>query len=275
MAARVETGEGTTAAPLTVREAVENYIADRDARDSKRKGRPIRSDAGQRLRRYVLGQPARGNQEAILPAPLAAVTLHALEDSDLQDWRDDLPDTLTASAKQRLVNDLKAALNGAYAKHRKQLPPTLADTIKYGLKAEAFDEDDAVVPDSQVLTDAQITALLRAAREIDAEQGWDGDLYRLVVVMAATGARYSQVARLRVSDCQTAHNRLMMPDSRKGKKKRIGTKPIPVEPDVIATLRPAMFRRGKDQWLLERWRSNRCRAASGSGWGAGRGRPAS
>ena len=34
--------------------------------------------------------------------------------------------------------------------------------------------------DNQILTDAQIGKLIRAARDIDAAQKWDGDLYRLV-----------------------------------------------------------------------------------------------
>ena len=100
--------EGT---PLTVRTAVETYIADRDARDSRRKGRQVRSDAGQRLRRYVLGQDKRGKQEAIPAAALADVTLHALKEADLLAWRGDLPSTIKGATRQRLINDLKAALN--------------------------------------------------------------------------------------------------------------------------------------------------------------------
>jgi integrase len=253
--ARRPAGESPT--DLTVGQALESYIAVRDKRDTKRKGRPVRSDAGQRLRRYVLGQPRRGEQPERPAAPLAKVTLHALEDTNLRAWRGGLPHTLTAATRKRLINDLKAALNAAYAEHRKQLPPAVQDAIKYGLKAEAESDDDeegADVPDSQVLTDSQITALLRATRDIDAEEGWDGDLYRLVAVMAATGARFSQVARLRVRDCQISNARLMVPDSRKGRKKKAGSQPIPVGQDIIAVLRPVTIRRGKEQWLLERWR---------------------
>lgn len=246
---------GEAPARITVADAVVSYVVVRDGRASKRKGRRVRSDAGQRLRRYVLGQPARGAQPERPPTPLAKVVFRRLNESHLREWRDELPDTLTAATRQRLFNDLRAALNAAYAKHRGQLPRSLQDTVKFGLKSEADDEGDADVADSQVLADTQITSLLRAAREVDSEEGWDGDLYRLVIAMAATGARFSQVARLRVRDCQTADSRLMMPDSRKGgRKKKIGSKPIPVASDVIAALRPAVFRRAKDQWLLERWR---------------------
>ena len=45
----------------TVRTAVETYIRERNARDSRRAGREVRSDVGHRLRRYVLGQEERGS----------------------------------------------------------------------------------------------------------------------------------------------------------------------------------------------------------------------
>jgi hypothetical protein len=75
----------------TVRTAVETYIGERNARDSRRAGREVRSDAGHRLRRYVLGQEKRGSQEAVEAAPLASVHLHALQEDDLLTWREDLP----------------------------------------------------------------------------------------------------------------------------------------------------------------------------------------
>lgn len=267
MAARVQTGEGTTAAALTVRQVIEDYIAERDARENKRKGRSPhdgkrkgRSDAAQRLCRYVLG---RGTIE---PAPLAKIELHALDDSDLIGWRADLPDALAAGTRQRLINDLKAALNAGYDRHRKQLPVTVRETVKYGLRAEQHDAEAAPVPDSQVLPDADITKLLRAAQEIDAEEGWAGDLYRLIVVMAATGARYSQVARLRVRDCQPEHSRIMMPDSFKGRKKTADMKPIPVSSDVINILRPVVSGRKPGAWLLEHWRHKRSEGGKGIVW---------
>ena len=254
IAARNRTSEGTTTAPITVRAALLDYITERDKRDSRRRGRKVCSDAGQRLRRYVLGQEARGKQDAIEPTPLAAVLLHALDDPDLLEWRAALPDTLKATTRQRLVNDLKAALNAAYEANRKRLPATLPATIRYGLKAENGDDDDDIgVRDNQILTDPQVTRLLRAAQEIDAEKEWCGDLYRLVLVMAATGARFSQVARLRVGDCQIANGRLVIPVSRKGNGKS-GSTPVPVGQDVHEALRPVVVRRAKTEWLLERWR---------------------
>jgi integrase len=163
---------------------------------------------------------------------------------------------MKATTKQRLTNDIKAALNAAYTAHRDRLPATLPAIIKAGLKAAASEHDEAVplARENQILTDVQVGKLLAAAREIDAEEELDGDLFRLVVVLAATGARFSQVARLRVSDVQREQGRLMVPVSRKGREAKTGHVPVPVGADVLDALLSAMTRRAKDAALLERWR---------------------
>lgn len=242
----------------TVLTAVEAYINERNARDSRRSGREVRSDAGHRLRRYVLGQEKRGNQEAIPAAPLAAVELHALKEDDLLTWRDELPEELKATTKQRLTNDLKAALNAAWPRlsaEQKKLNPTFLAIVKDGFKAERIDDDDdaSTARDNQILTDAQVGNLLRAAAEIDAEQESEGDLYRLVVCLAATGARFAQVRRMRVSNSQLKERRLMMPGSYKGRGGNGGSVPIPVGDDVIEVLLPAIVGRPKEAPLFERW----------------------
>ena len=53
--------------------------------------------------------------------------------------------------------------------------------------------------------------------EVDAEDEWNGDLARLVITLAATGGRFSQVTRMRVGDVQARERRLMIPVSRKGR----------------------------------------------------------
>ncbi|WP_348640706.1 hypothetical protein [Mesorhizobium sp. AA22] len=177
-----------------------------------------------------------------------------LKESDLLTWRKGLPEELKASTEQRLINDLKAALNGAYAAHREKLDPTLPAIIKHGLKAENQDSDDAVplARDNQILTIAQVGTVISAAREIDAEQEWDGDLFRFVVVLAATGARFSQVARMKVGDVQRAQGRLMIPSSRKGKGGKIASVAYPVGKDTLDALLPATAGRGNNEILLER-----------------------
>lgn len=255
-AARAEAKAKADGPIPTVRSAVESYITTRNARHSRRAGRPVRSDADHRLSHYVIGQKARGKQEAILAAPLADVPLHALKENHLLSWRTNLPAELKETTKQRLTNDLRAALNAAHAANRKRLDAAFATVVKHGLKAIKADDDDdiPIARENQVLTDAQVARVLRATQEIDAEQHWEGDLFRLVVVLAATGARFSQIARLRVGDVQHTHSRLMVPVSRKGKGRKNGATAVPVGKDVLHALLPAVTGRRSDAMLLERWR---------------------
>jgi len=236
-------GQAVGIAP-TVREAVEEYIASRDRRESSRKGRPVRSDAATRLSRYVLA------------AEVADIELDKLDEDALAKWRAGLP-ALKASTVQRTTNDFRAALNAACRKRRKQLGADFPATVKNGLRAPDNEDDDAepVARENQILTGAQIASLLAAAREIDAEQDWGGDLFRLAVVLAATGARFSQIARLRVADVQREKSRLIVPPSRKGR----GTQekasiPVPVGADVLDVLLPVVTGREGSEPLLERWR---------------------
>lgn len=242
--------------PATVASAVESYISERDARDSKRAGRPIRSDAGQRLRRYMLGQDKRGRQPAILPAPLASVALHALKERDLIKWRAALPGSLKATTVQRMANDLKAALNAAWPRMpegQRSLNPLLPAIIKAGLAAPRMDDDaDSTARDNQILKPGQVAALIRAAREIDTEQEWGGDLFRLVLVLAATGARYAQIVRMTVGDVQVKQRRLMVPGSYKGRGGKIDFAPVPVGDDVIDALIPIVTGRIASAPLFER-----------------------
>jgi integrase len=182
--------------------------------------------------------------------------LHNLTERQLLDWREALPDALGANSRQRLVNDLRAALNSARTAHRERLPAGLAETIKQGLRApERADESEPVARDNQILGDGDVARLLRAAREIDAEGNFDGDLFRLVVVLAATGARFSQIARLRVRDVQLGQARVMVPSSRKGRGGgKAASIAVPLGRDVLDALAPAVAGRPSDAPLLERWR---------------------
>lgn len=238
---------------LTVGLAAENYIADRDARQSKRAGRLIRSDTSARLGRYLLGQPARGKQKAVPAAPLVSIALYLLKETDLLQWRASLPATLKETAKQRLTTDLKAALNQAFARNRKRLDPAMPSVIKYGLKVGPIDDDETIplARENQILSDSQVGQLLKATQSVDAAGAWEGDLFRLVVVLAATGARFSQIVRMRVGDCQCALGRLIIPASRKGKS---GSNPVPVGSDVLDVIRPAVTGRSENEFLLTRWR---------------------
>jgi integrase len=224
----------------TVRETVEAYAASRKRRAQKQKGaRP--EDAQGRLTLHVLSHP------------VAERHLDILSDEDLADWRGSLPGNLANSSVQRIVNDFRAALNGVPAKVLKRLPATYLMTIKLGLKSG--EAGPPAARDGAALPDADIRRIIDAAKMVDDAEGRAGDLFRLVVVLAATGARFSQVSRIQVGDVQVARSRLMVPTSRKGRgQKRATHTGIRVGDDVIQALRPALAGRRPVDPLLERWR---------------------
>lgn len=222
----------------TVRSAVESYIKARDKKEAARQGRAVKSSAAHKLKLHVLA-----NED------LAGAELHKLTAATLRKWRADLPGT--AASRQRITNDFKAALNEAAPSAAIRL------TIKEGLaspKNEAHEPHDEEAADieSKILTDDEIRRLLKAIHAADT----DGDLYRLCLVMAATGARFAQLRRLKVRDVQGDRSRIMVPASHKG---RVGSAPrasvpVPVGQDVIDALLLVTKGRKAGDPLLERWR---------------------
>ena len=217
---------------VTVRDAVDEYVKERDAREEGYRGaeelkegaklKGLKRDAGSRLK-HVLAD------EKLAAKPLAALTT-----DDLAKWRDSLAKTLGSA--QRVANDFKAALNAAAKRYKAKLPATVRDTIKDGLAK--VDAASATAREAQVLTDADVRRIVSAASEVDAEGGWDGDLGRVILVLAATGARFSQIIRMTVADVQAAQKRLMVPTSRKGRGKKQKTHTVvPVGDDVLAVLK--------------------------------------
>lgn len=263
-AVRLELAAQASGPVATVETAVKNYIATRDARETRREGRPKKSDAARRLCRHVIGRDQLGKRAAIPAAPLAKVELHRLSEGDLIKWRNSLSADMKATTRQRLINDLKAALNAECTARRSSLPPGLPAVIKHGLRSLG-DEHDAepVARENQILTDEQVARIVKAAEKVDAAGGFGGDLFRFVLVLAATGARFSQVARIQVGDVQPENGRLMVPSSRKGKGRKQSLVPVPVGEDVLQALEPVTRGRAKHAPLLERWRSVQ---VPGGGW---------
>ena len=223
----------------TVRSAVEAYVGMRDARE-RAQDRP-RGDAKNRLARHVLADD------------IAELPLHELTEAHLVRWTERRPSQLSPSTVRRITNDLKAALNMAAKKHRAQLPAEMATIIKHGLAIMEASSPEA--RDGAALSDADVRRVIEAAREVDAEGGWEGDLFRLVLTLASTGARFSQVARLRVADLQVTQGRIMVPTSRKGRGvKKLSHIGVRVGDDVIEALRPAVAGRHGNELLLQRWR---------------------
>jgi integrase len=103
---------------------------------------------------------------------------------------------------------------------------------------------DATDARNVILKETQVRAVSAAAYGINYEFGL------LVEVLAVSGARVSQAARLTVGDLQTA--RVMMPPSRKGKKKHTDGQPIPIPASLAAKLRTAAGDRPDHARLLLR-----------------------
>lgn len=225
---------------MTVRNAVEAFVAVRDERQSARVGRKSRSTASMKLEPHVLTDEK-----------LVSVKLRNLTEADLRGWQRRLGD-MRGSSKQRVISELKAALNAAFEEHRKALPKDFGITVKFGLKP-IFAVETASEPlarENQVLSDQNIRDILAKARELDK----DGDNTRLVILLAATGARFSQLARMRVADVQPRPCRVLIPVSYKGRgHKAASFVRMQVGQDVIEALQPAIEGRDPAAMLLERW----------------------
>lgn len=234
-AAHVDT-DASSAGPITLRVAVDAYVADRKAR-SARHGRNAETRLAKRL---LVGRLA--------DKPLAQIT-----ERDLSEWVRGLTD-ISAASVARLMNDTKAALHRAHDIHHRALPAGWRDMIARGLRRTPGARSDTAPASHHraVLTDADMRLIVEAAYQQDE----DGDFGRLVAVLAATGARFSQAARITVADVLDGPApRIMVPVSRKGRdpSRKASHVPVPVGPDLIAVLRPAMAGRAGGEPLLMRW----------------------
>jgi integrase len=228
---------------ITVKTAIDEYVAAREEREKiGRTTVGMKRDARSRLSKYVLSNKF-----------LASRAIEKLEQAHLEDWRAGLK--MADGSVRRTVNDFRAALNSAAKRYKARLPPTLRDLIKDGLSAGQA--SSVAVREKQVLPDADIRAIILAAKNVDSDGGWGGDLYSLVLVMAATGARFSQIVRMKVGDVQVREKRLMVPVSRKGRGAKnsihIGVR---IGEDVLDALKKSTAgRKGHETLLLRpRWR---------------------
>lgn len=238
--ARQKPVDENTGKPLTVRSTVEPYIKMRDERHSERCEREVHSDAHSRLTKYVLE-----NKD------FAATQLDALTEGKLIAWRQGLASHLRETSRARCASDLKAALNDFYRGHRKRLPPDFAEIVRIGLASpRTAQETPSGISERQILDLSTIRKIIHASFEVDE----DHDLGRLVFALAGTGARFSQLARMKVCDVQVARSRLLVPPSRKGKKRIASHTPVPVGQDLVNALLPIVEGRDPDEPLFCRWR---------------------
>jgi integrase len=217
----------------TVGSAVEAYIKQR-AKRSAESG----ANAASRLRLYALSDEK-----------FSSTSLAKLRASAIEDWRSRLltrEKPLSLASVNRLTNDLRAALNSAAERHRRELPPHLPAEIKAGTKAVSI----ATEARKQLLTDNEVRRIVEAAFEVDQ----DGDFGRLILLAAATGARYSQLTSLKVADIQAAQARVMMPGSKKGRAARAKAPvAVPLTADTIQRLQPVLEGRDGREPLMLRW----------------------
>ena len=249
---QVETPGYLEAADLTVEKAAADYSAMRDERDSARAGRPIRSDGRSRMNRYV-----------VVDQELSGIRLHDLTEAHLKAWLG-RQKHLKLTTRQRLANDLKAALNHCYVQHRRVLPSDFPMTVKVGLKPEQnyWENGESRARDNQILDDQQVRRIIELAIKRDR----DGDFALLVVLLAATGARFCQLKRMRVCDVQLEHSRILVPSSFKGKGKSPALTKIPLGRDVLERLGSAVEGRRPDEALLQKWRYRQVGPVGPNAW---------
>ena len=215
--------------PVTVGEALDRYQRDLDSRGAD-------AQNASRVRRHL--------NASLATKPVALLTMN-----DLRHWRDGLVSKGVAPAT---INRTRAGLRAAL-----ELAASLDDRItnrnafRSGLKGLPGGKNARRV----VLPDADVLRLVEAAYQEDRAFGV------LVEVLAQTGARVSQAARLTCGDLQAdrADPRLLMPTSYKGRgQKEKQHVPVPITAALAAVLVELKGDRPDDEPLL--------RKSDGSRW---------
>jgi integrase len=186
---------------------------------------------------------------------ISSITLPSLTSDDLAAWRKGLHSkTLKPASVKRIVADLKAALNEAATVHRAVLDTSFRMMIAEGLAPKKGDPVDCDIRPNMILSVDEWHRLLSAAKIVDVEEEWDGQLYLMVVALAATGARFSQLMRCRVSDLVRLRQVIHVPVSWKGKKE-VSQKKVTcyLTEDVVAELEKAAAGRNGAEPLLRCW----------------------
>jgi integrase len=219
--ARRQPGADGANRPVTVGEALDRYQRDLDSRGAD-------TQNANRVRRHLTA--------ALATKPVALLTMN-----DLRHWRDGLVGKGVAPAT---INRTRAGLRAAL-----ELAASLDDRItnrnafRSGLKGLPGGKNARRV----VLPDADVLRIVEAAYQEDRAFGV------LVEVLAQTGARVSQVARLRCADLQAdrADPRLLMPTSYKGRgQKEKQQVPVPITAALAALLAKLKGDRPDDAPLL-------------------------
>jgi integrase len=237
-----EDSNGATS--LTYHEAVDRarQIA-RGGGEAESAGRPV--IVAEALDCYEADLKTRGGclknvtrVRANLPDGLAAKSVTLLVARELREWRDDMLGRMVPASVNRTCRAMKACLN---------LAVTLDGRIS---NQDAWKRGLSAIPDAEesrnvVVSDDAVCSIISCSYEVSSQFGL------LVEVLAVTGARISQAGRLTIGDLQA--DRLLMPPSRKGgKKKRTEKRPIPIPASLVVKLRSAAGGRSAGALLLLR-----------------------
>jgi integrase len=225
-----------------VREAALAYAAAIDTRQ-KAAGGFVWGDTRSRLKNYVLSHA------------IANIELPKLTEAHIQTWRESLGSRkLSPASVKRVSSMFRAVLYEAGRKHRRQLGGEFRSMVRDAFEVSTQERAAIATRPNVILSDAELERLLVAARTIDAEGAWDGHLFNLVAYLAATGARFSQIARCTVGEFQPELERLMVVVSQKGQGVKEKTHiAFPLDRSLIVELQPLIEGRMTDELLLQRW----------------------
>jgi integrase len=206
--------------PITVSEALANYEPELTSRGGD--GQNV-----SRVRHH-------------LPAALGAKTVGLLNARELRQWRDGLlKKGLVPASAGRTARILKAALSLA-AREDHRITNTAA--WRDGLQSLP----DAESARNIILSDDEVRKVVATAYELDLGFGlW-------VEVHATVGCRSCQAKALEVRDLQSGTApRLMLPSSKKGRRRRIERRPVPIPASLARSLRLAAGDRAPHEPLLQ------------------------
>jgi integrase len=207
-------------APVTVDQALIDY-----ASDLKAHGRDVTN--ARRVRRHL--------SPTLLGKPVAM-----LRDLDLRRWRNGLVEAgVNPATVSRTARSFRRALNLA-AKSDPRI--TNRDAWR-----DALGKLPDNLPREFVVSDDTVLKLIAAAWALDAAFGL------LIEVAAQTGARMSQLARIKIADLHDdgTDPRLGIPPSRKGhSRKRMKQIAVPITASLAAKLRQAAGKRPASEPLL-------------------------
>jgi integrase len=226
--ARGQTSEA--ARPATWAMVLDDYEADLRAREGDMAN-------ANRVRRHLT--------PALLAKPVGLLTA-----AELKRWRNDLiARGLKPATVLRTLKAARASLNMAADHDPARI--TNRNAWRVGLSGLT----DTYAPVNKVLPDNDVLRIVAEAYALDERFGL------VVDVLASTGTRTSQACRLVIHDLQADRPdpRLLMPSSRKGKRRRkIAYKPVPIPASLALKLQRAAGNREPGDPLLTR--------ADGTAW---------